>query len=156
MLDNLLKSLEASPIEHERDTDTDTSKSSSTSNSVQISLKIWLVLTSALHWDIVVDYHRYCRDIKTTCENVGSNQDLRSSIAEFLNNSITISPIKSSMNRADFVASPSQGFLKSIGSISLLMIIVSIVPRPGQYNKFITLTKMIEEPIVSIPYNLQI
>lgn len=120
MLDDLLESLETSFVKDKWDTNTNTSKSASTTDSVKIGLKIWLGLTLSSHWDIVVDDHGHRRYIETTSKNVGGNKNFWGSVAEFLDNSITVGSIKCSMNGADFVASIRQLFLKSIGSRTLL------------------------------------
>ena len=150
MFDDCSKSLETLPIENERNTDTDTSESPSASDTVEVCLEIWLCITSALHWNIVIDDHRDCRNIETTSKDVGGNENLRNSITELLDNSITICSIESSVNRTDFVASIAQCAVEFICCAALL--------RIGQYEEGNlaslyrrTLTKIIDEPIVSMP-----
>lgn len=54
-------------VEDEADTNTNTSETSSTTNSVKVGFWVWLRIIPSLHWNIVIDDHRYGLNINTSC-----------------------------------------------------------------------------------------
>jgi hypothetical protein len=54
--------------------------------------------------DIVVDHHVDLRDIDTSSDNVGGNQDLRLAVPESVQNLVSIRVLFSSVKRRDRVA----------------------------------------------------
>jgi hypothetical protein len=67
-------------------------------------LWIRLCITSALHWNIVVDDHGDRRDIDTTGKNVGSNENLRSALSKVLNDAVAFGTLKSAVYSYDFMS----------------------------------------------------
>jgi hypothetical protein len=98
VLGNLTKGLETLSIKDKADADTNTSESTSTTNTMKVSFGIRLIVTSTLHWNVVIDDHRDGGNINTSGQDVGSNKNLCLALSEVFENAITFGSLEGSVN----------------------------------------------------------
>lgn len=120
VLRNRLQSHVALPIEDKADTNTNTSKSAGTADAVKVGLRVRLTVATPLHWNVVVNDHGDGLNIDTSSKDVGGDENLIFSRTEFLQNAVTISTLKSSVNGNNLMTVSLQACCDLVCGLSLL------------------------------------
>ena len=117
---DLAQRIETLLVVDEANADTDTSKSASSTDTVQVGLSIRLAITSSLHGDVVVDDHGNTGNVDTTGQDIGGDENLVLSLAEFGQKLVSLRAIESGVKGRDLVTIRGHTSLNLVGALSSL------------------------------------